>query len=368
MNSKKRFLVSLVVLVGLVAACSASPQEETTSSTFAPTSTPAPTNTPTSTPVPTPEEEPDVVVNSNVPYVEGGDRKQKLNIYLPPQAEGPLPTLLAFRGLNLEGSGACIPMSDIHPVSLQTHESLARYFAERGYAVVLVNHRFPSEPFQMHVIRDAFCSLAWVHANGEEYGFDPQRIAVFGERYGAMVAAMLGTVDDPSVLMEGCPHTLPESDWVKGVVTYEGLFFTPEGCSSVGLYTTLLVNSNRMASQVPYKEMEDILQRLQDLPPQDWRSSAELDERDKEIAQMLPQYWVDGSEPPFLLVHGLKDECVLASESETLGSELQAAGVKAELLLLPDASFSSLMDEESSQDILEAMEAFLDDLLGTVQQ
>jgi acetyl esterase/lipase len=313
--------------------------------------------------VPTPEEEPDIVIHTNVPYVEGGHLKQQLDIYLPTDPNGPLPTLLAFRGLNIEGTGACVPpTSNLHPFSLRTHDSLARHFAERGYAVVLVNYRFPSEPFQQQMVQDAFCSLAWVHANAGTYGFDSQRVAVFGEQYGAMIAAMLGTMDDPSLLMEGCPHALPASDWAKGVVTYEGLFFTPEGCSSIGFYTTILLNSNRMASQVPYREMADIVERLHNLPPRDWHGSAELDERDKKVAQMLPLYWVDGSEPPFLLVHGLKDECMIASESETLGAELQAAGAKTNLLLLPDAGYASLRDQESSQEIFEAIEAFLNDL------
>jgi hypothetical protein len=122
--------------------------------------------------------------------------------------------------------------------------------------------------------------------------------------------------------------------------------------------------------------MVDILEKMHDLPPRDWHSSADLEERDKKVAQMLPLYWVsdredawgDGNEPSFLLIHGLKDKCVIASESETFATELQAAGAEAELLLLPDAGFVSLMDQASAQEILEAMEGFLNELFGMSEQ
>jgi len=84
---------------------------------------------------------------------------------------------------------------------------------------------------------------------------------------------------------------------------------------------------------------------------------------------MLPLYWVDGSEPPFLLIDGASDLFIRAmssrqvpAESEGFAAELQAAGVDAELLQLADARWRDLETEEPSGEVLQAIEAFLDDL------
>lgn len=81
MSNIQFFPISLTVLVLLVTGCIATPS---TVKHVAATNTPAPTSLPTSPPVPTLPKEPEVIAHANVPYVEGGDRKQKLDIYLPP--------------------------------------------------------------------------------------------------------------------------------------------------------------------------------------------------------------------------------------------------------------------------------------------
>ena len=118
------------------------------------------------------------------------------------------------------------------------------------------------------------------------------------------------------------------------------------------------------------RELEKVLELLGSVPPREWREGEELDEKARKVAPMLPQYWIDGSEPPFLLIDGDWELFILsipyisnpAAESEVFAGELQAAGVDAELLVLSDARWASLSVEGSSKEILEAIEAFLAEL------
>jgi dipeptidyl aminopeptidase/acylaminoacyl peptidase len=88
--------------------------------------------------------------------------------------------------------------------------SLADCFTARGYAVVLANWLVGWLNDQSE-LSNAFCALAWLHTNAEEYGFDPERVAVFGHSAGGYAAALLGAVDDSTEFMQDCPHLLPES-------------------------------------------------------------------------------------------------------------------------------------------------------------
>jgi acetyl esterase/lipase len=311
-----------------------------------------------------------LLTHADLPYVEDGHPKQVLDVYLPPGGDGPFPTLLVIHGLKLLPGTTGV--GSLGSAGKKEPGILARSFANRGYAVVSIGYRWPSEPFEQQMTQDAFCALAWVHANAQRYGFDAQRIAAFGDNWGAAIAAQLGAVDDPGPLLKGCPHPLPESNWIQGIVTYGGHFFTPEYSLTVGNFLQTFAKSSGMLSEMPYKELEKVFETLGGLPPREWRIGGEgLDEKASKIAPMLPLYWIDGSEPPFLLIDGELDLFFLstvlspeiAAESEVFAGELQAAGADVELLVLPDARWSSLSEEESSVDIVEATEAFLADVL-----
>jgi acetyl esterase/lipase len=257
--------------------------------------------------------------HADVPYHDDGDPMHTLDVYLPEGAEGPLPTVFALHG---------------GEESKKSLHGLAGYFVQSGYAAVLPQIRHKNEPDRASTLEDAFCSLAWVHANADAYGLDPQRIVVFGYSVGGHDAANLGTVDDPSQFLEGCPHSLPESDWAQGVATYAAVLSTPEACLSAGWCQFGAAAGN---TGMTLDDIAVIFEELSNVPPSEWLDSSELSEETRSFAQALPLSWVDGSEPPFLLIHGAVDEMVPPGESEAFASRLQAAGVETELMLLPGA-------------------------------
>ena len=319
----EKLLFVLVIVSFLISACGGTEATATPE----PTSTPVPPTAPPSTPT--------RQSLKSINYVP--DRT--LDAYLPEGVDKPFPTLLLLHAWG--APGALLPM--------------AIRFSERGYATV--DAKWSKSP---SMFSNAFCALAWIHTNAETYGFDPQRIVVFGWSYGGTLAALLGSVDETTEFMEGCPHQLPASDWTKAVVTYAGVFGTPDWYLSTSWFDTFAD-----FFQLPPDEKAEIQQTLMDTPLQRWRDISGFSARGTLFLHSLPPYWIDGSEPPFLLIHGEEDMAVNSAESEAFAAQLQAAGVEAKLLVLSDARHGDIIDHRSSgfEEAVQAMEAFLTKVL-----
>jgi dipeptidyl aminopeptidase/acylaminoacyl peptidase len=85
-----------------------------------------------------------------------------------------------------------------------------------------------------------------------------------------------------------------------------------------------------------------------------------LEEKPETWAEASPATWVDGSEPPFLIIHGAEDANIPPGNSEDFYDLLVAAGVDAELLMIRGATHAEITRSPES---LEAVEAFLAQLL-----
>jgi acetyl esterase/lipase len=324
----KKHLFTLVIVALLISACNGSqavnipePTQvsevtntpEPTATSAPPTETPTPIPSPTATLPPTPTEKPYEKV-SNIPYADG-DFRQKLDVYVPTSGEGPFPTLLAFHEGNFNGGSK----ADVR--------NQARYFVEQGYAVVAPNHRFTPQYTYPAQVQDAFCALAWIHANTDTYHFDTGRIVALGLVSGGNLAAMLGVVDDPTPYMEGCPHELPEENWIQGVATFTGLFdFTND------VYGR-------------YAEREHYVAYL----------GGELDEVPEIWREASPINWVDGGDAPFLLIHGSPPgERIDSSESARFWNALKEAGVEVQLSIV-DTSHIVFRESVASYKAVEAL-------------
>ncbi len=269
-----------------------------TPSEFIPTDIPMPSETPTEalrteTPTSEPQRTPITFKTYNdIQY--GASQNQMLDVYQP-QIEGQnLPTLMLIHGL---GSGKFYLID------------AAEYFARQGYAVVVYNKGVGTYPRNE---QDSFCALAWVHANADTYGFDTQRIVPVGFSLGGALAAFLGTVDDPGKYMQDCPHTLPEGGLIRAAVAVAGFFD----------YSLWIPNAQ-----------EDGLIYSYFGPP---------NEHMDEIEEASPITWVDGSEPPFLLIHGENDGNVDPAQSEMFAALLTEAGGAVELLMQPNLIHDSI--------------------------
>jgi acetyl esterase/lipase len=198
--------------------------------------------------------------------------EQKLDIYLPTDVEGLHPVVLLIH----EGNGRKEQLT-----------AWGKSLAKQGYAAVSINYRgWPNYVYPQNV-SDAFCALAWIHANAAEYRFDTEYVFVLGHSSGGTLAALVGVIDDPGTYLKTCQHELPASNWVQGVITFTGIFD----------YASASQYSSGLKSYA-----EALLGGSQETKIDNWEQASAVT-------------WIDGSEPPFLVFHGGNDHNIPPEQS-----------------------------------------------------
>ena len=141
-------------------------------------------------------------------------------------------------------------------------------FTNRGYALLSIDYRFSQEaPFPAQLI-DCKTAIRWARANASRYGYNADRIMVGGSSAGGHLAALLGVTNGMREFDRG-----PD----------------PEYSSDVQVVVDLFGPMELTADAMP-----DLKQELQAL----------LHDDPELTVQASPLSHIDGTEPPFLIVHG----------------------------------------------------------------
>jgi acetyl esterase/lipase len=206
------------------------------------------------------------------------DRGLSLDVYRPHRADGSAPMVVFFYGGSWQNGRR------------GRYAFAGRALAARGLVAVVPDYRlYPAVRFPAFM-EDAADTVAWARANAAALGADPSRLYVMGHSAGAQIAALLAT-DERWLARAGLP-----AGALAGAIALSGPHdVQPEG----------------------YPDLEDLFG-----PPDRW-------------PQARPVNFVDGGEPPFLLLHGADDDTVWPSQSEALARRLRAAGVPVDLRLYP---------------------------------
>jgi acetyl esterase/lipase len=146
-------------------------------------------------------------IERNLEYVEGGHERHKLDLYLPPKADGPLPVILWIHG------GAWKAGSK--------ENCLIVPLVAKGYAVASMNYRFLQHAEFPAQIEDCKAAVRWLRANAKRYQLDADHIGVIGASAGGHLAALLGTSGDVKSLEGSGGHT-DQSSRVQAVVNLFG--------------------------------------------------------------------------------------------------------------------------------------------------
>lgn len=171
----------------------------------------------------------------------------------------------------------------------EEYRFVGRRLAQQGVLAIVADYRTAPETMFPGFVEDAARAVAWAKRHAADHGGNPARVHLAGHSAGAHIAALVGT--DARYL---APHGLTPRD-LAGVIGLSG----PYDFEIAGY--------------------EDVFG-----PPAQW-------------PQAQPVAFVDGDEPPFLLVHGTGDTIVEPADSRILAERLRAAGGSAEVLWLPDA-------------------------------
>ncbi|MFM6831148.1 MAG: alpha/beta hydrolase [Novosphingobium sp.] len=136
----------------------------------------------------------------------GPDPAQKLEMFVPQSANGPLPTVVFIHG----GSWAS--------GDPRNYRFIARTLCAHGYAVVLAGYRLYPRVRYPGMLEDGALALRWVHDHAAKLGGDPARIALLGHSAGAYNAVML-TLDRQWLQGAGLDPAM-----IRGTVALAGPF------------------------------------------------------------------------------------------------------------------------------------------------
>ncbi|GAA4870586.1 alpha/beta hydrolase [Luteimonas vadosa] len=213
---------------------------------------------------------------ARVVYAE--DTGLSLDVYRPRDASTAAPVVVFFYGGSWKRG------------SRDQYRFVGSRLAEHGVLAIVADYRtFPRAGFPAFM-DDAAAAVAWAKRNAAGHGGDPGRLFIAGHSAGAQIAGLLGT--DKSYLRRA---GVAIGD-IAGVIGLAGPYDFNVGTEYAPIFG----------------------------PPRQWPKAQAVN-------------YVDGDEPPFLLVHGGKDRIVEARDSIDLDRKLRAKGGESTLLLLPDA-------------------------------
>ncbi|MGZ8227360.1 MAG: alpha/beta hydrolase [Methylococcaceae bacterium] len=210
-----------------------------------------------------------------------------LSIYLPPPNKPPQATVIFFYG----GCwGGC------QTINRENYQFVAQALTANGYSVVMPDYRRHPEVKFAAIMNDAKQSVEWVKTHIASYGGNSDKIFLMGHSAGAHLAAML---------------TLNE-DYLS-VKTYQSLR------GFIGL-----------AGPYDFLPFTDAYQKVVFGPEENYPATQ-------------PVNFIDGTEPPLLLLYGNNDVTVKPVNIESLSRKVMLAGGCVETRRYDDLNHTELL-------------------------
>jgi len=226
-------------------------------------------------------------------YGEAAGEKLTMDYYAP-AGPGPHPVAIIIHGGGFIG-GTSKNGSEAY---------CADFLAPAGYAVFSINYRLaPKYPYPA-MVEDVQRAIRFIRARASDWSADPKRIALVGGSAGGYLSNMAGLLNSPGDKAAEDPVDR-ESARVQAVVTLFG------------------------PTDFRGKPMNENVQALLGAP-------IAQKGQDTVFAEASPITHVSKSAPPFLLIHGDKDEAVPFTESTNLQTALRAVGVRCDLIRIPN--------------------------------
>lgn len=174
---------------------------------------------------------------------------------------------------------------------------------ERGFATASISYRYSSEAIYPAQIQDCKAAIRYLRAHAADHGLDPNRIGVWGHSAGGHLAALLGTTGNVKELDDDGDENLGISSAVQAVCDFCG--------------PTDMMEFVERYGHTEYAEVDQFITPLLGGHPK---------ENPDKVALANPIHFVNGDEPPFLIVQGGQDHLIPTSQSQRLHEALQRAG------------------------------------------
>jgi acetyl esterase len=222
-------------------------------------------------------------LQQDIEFAKAGDVSLTLDAFVP-EGAGPFATCILVHG-------GGFTKGDKHSFIKPLFEPLSK----AGFTWFTINYRLAPQHAWPACAEDVASAIKWVKAHAAEYKVDPKRIALIGESAGGHLVSWAGVM--------GAGDTR-----VAAVVP----FYAPHD---------LVVQVQRrnalggLGGLIGTEELNDAA----------W----------KKLADISPLNHIKPGLPPFLQIHGDKDETVPLSQSLNFATKMKAAGNSCETIIVP---------------------------------
>lgn len=240
-------------------------------------------------------------------------RGLKMTLFIP-RTKQKKPAVLYFPGGGFTSAD--------HEKFLEMRYALAR----AGFVVAACEYRAVPNQFPA-LLQDAKSAVRWVRAHAQELGVDSERIGILGDSAGGYVVQMMGATNGEKTWDAG--DFRDQSSDVQAVVSIYGisdLTSIGEGIGNENVHASPAVTEALLLNGPAFKSF----------------AGAPVSADPQKALQASPIGHVDGSEPPFLLMHGSADKVVSPMQSKRMFEALQAKKVDVEYVLVRDAAHGDL--------------------------
>jgi len=243
----------------------------------------------------------------NIPYANDTLKKHLLDIYLPTTGKSSYPVVIWIHG------GAW--MSNDKYADMGYMKNTLKEFIDKGYAVASIDYRWSTMAIFPAQIQDCNQALEFIYQNADKYKLDKNRMALIGFSAGGHLANLVGLSNNNNVkdfYADGKKLHFK----IKVVLDFYGPsdFLALKGNDSNNPRNPVILLLGGPVNDNPGK-----------------------------AKTASPVTYIDKNDPPFLIVQGEKDESVNPDQSISLSEKLKSAGVKNDLIIVPNAPHYGVM-------------------------
>jgi acetyl esterase/lipase len=262
-----------------------------------------------------------------VTYCDEGGASLSMSLFAPSLEEHPVPAVLQVHGGRWQRGARWTSLSQ---------SETATDLVKAGFVVASIDYRLAPENPWPDQIDDVGCAVRFLRAHAAELGIEPDRIAAWGTSAGGQLVSLLATAPRAEPWNKG-PYA-DESDQVAAVVDEFG-------------------PADLTTADWPRSSSDFIRTVFGSLP-----GSA-----NPVLKAASPVTYVAADDPPFLIIQGLDDQVVPASQSMDFANRLRSVGVPVDLVLVHGGQhgLETPGQTPSPSDISSLITSYLEKLLHT---
>ncbi|MGC4232296.1 MAG: alpha/beta hydrolase [Niabella sp.] len=234
----------------------------------------------------------------NVVYTKVANWEGRVDLYLPPKANGPSPVVV-----NIHGGGW-------NKGSKESQTGFSTFF-KKGYAVANMAYRLSQQATAPAAVEDVRGVIIYLINHAKELNIDVNKIVLMGGSAGGHLAMVAGFTGSDKKFDNNCQTSKP-------------------------VHIAAIIDKYGVADVGEWKS-KSALQWLGDKA-----GDATF------IQSVSPLYLVNRNVPPVFIVHGDADPTVPYQQSVDLKKKLDAAGVKNRFITIPGGLHGKFSKEENS--------------------